>query len=246
MASRVIGFRIPEDMAEELEKVCEEHGMSVADFMRSLVDEALYPTSELSDDEGDNVTREEVEILANAHKDLADDVQELSRLIDRIGVKTAKYETEGILGPGQVETMQETKAIKSNIKNLEDKVDKLSIQLESAQDAITTINRHEKSLDHSYSELQKEASVIHSQLTAMNGTVKQLESEITRMVTSISSIKREVKRQPTDDIHILPYTDGSEHKFRVYKGKEGLVKPHRVAWDPTSSDEYVDLNEPLD
>ena len=163
MASKVIGFRVPEDLAEELEKVSEERGMTVAEFMRSLVDETLYPGTQLHDEESDDIIQEQIESLSNAHRDLADDVQELFALVDRIGVKIAGYELDGILSPKIVATIQEIEKIKSNNKNLEDKVDTLSIKLESAQDAITTINRQEKSLDRSYTELQKEVSIISLQ-----------------------------------------------------------------------------------
>ena len=57
MASKVIGFRIPEDVAEELEKVSEKRDMTVTEFMRSLVDETLYPASDNNSQEKD--TRKE-------------------------------------------------------------------------------------------------------------------------------------------------------------------------------------------
>lgn len=249
MASKVIGFRVPEDLAEELEKVSEERGMTVAEFMRSLVDETLYPGTQLHDEESDDIIQEQIESLSNAHRDLADDVQELFALVDRIGVKIAGYELDGILSPKIVATIQEIEKIKSNNKNLEDKVDTLSIKLESAQDAITTINRQEKSLDRSYTELQKEVSIISLQLAAMNNLptrVKQLESEMTRTTTNISSLQREVKRQPTDETHTLTLKSGREHTFRIYKSPAGLVEPHIVVRDLILGKKYVDLTEPLD
>ena len=79
MGSRVIGFRIPEDVAEELEKVSEERGMKIAEFMRSLVDETLYPASDNNGQEkDDSVTLEQLESLTNEHKNLVDQVESSS------------------------------------------------------------------------------------------------------------------------------------------------------------------------
>ena len=103
--------------------------------------------------------------------------------------------------------------------------------------------------DRSYTELQKEVNIIGLQLAAMNNLptkIKQLESEATRLTTATSLIRREIKRQPTDEIRTMPYTDGSEHRFRVYKSKAGLKKPRRVTIDPGSGDKYIDETEPLD
>lgn len=249
MSSKVIGFRVPEDIAEELEKVSKEHGTTIADFLRSLVDETLYPSTNLHDKENDDITREQMESLSNAHRDLTADVQKLSVVVDRIEAKIAGYEINGIHSPNMVEAIQEIEAIKSNTKKLVDKVDTLSIKLESAQNDIMSINRHEESLDRSYTELQKEVSIVGLQLAAVSNLstkVKQLESEATRLTTTTSLIKREIKRQPTDEIRTLPYTDGIEHRFRVYKSKAGLKKPHRVTRDPVSGDKYIDETEPLD
>ena len=250
MASKVIGFRVPEDVAEELEKVSEECGMTVTEFMRSLVDETLYPSTENKGNvETATNAREQLELLANEHKDLVDQVQGLSDLINHIRVKIAKYETEGILSPKQVETMQDVESLKSKINNLEYRFNTTSITAKNVQDVITLVKDNKVSTDRTYDELRKEMSHLRSQLETVMGLpleVKQLESEITRTTTNISSIKREVKRQPTDDIHTLTYKNGSEHRFRVYKSPAGLVKPHVVVRDLILGKKYVDLTEPLD
>jgi len=43
MGSKVIGFRVPDDLAVELDRVSGERGMTTADFLRKLVDDTLYP-----------------------------------------------------------------------------------------------------------------------------------------------------------------------------------------------------------
>ena len=250
MASKVIGFRIPEDVAEELEKASEEHGMTVTKFMRMLVDETLYPESDNKGQEkGDTVTLEQLGSLANEHENLVDQVVSLSVLINQIGVKIAKYETEGILGLKQVETMQEVETLKSKINNLEYRFNTTSITAKNVQDVITLVKDNKVSTDHTYGELRKEVSHLRSQLetvAVLPLKVKQLESEMTRTTMNISSIKRDVKRQPIDETHTLTYKDGSDHTFRVYKSPAGLVKPHVVVRDLILGKKYVDLTEPLD
>jgi outer membrane murein-binding lipoprotein Lpp len=249
MASKVIGFRVPEDVAEELEKVSKQRGMTVAEFLRTLVDETLYPGIQLHNEESDNVTREQVESLSNAHRNLADDVRELSALIDRIGVKIAGYEIDGILSPKMLETIQEVETIKNNINNLEYKVDTLSTKADSTQGTVKATHEHKKSTNRIYDSLREDMENLRAQLapmTALSTKVKQLESEVTRLTTATTTIKREIKRQPTDETHTLSYKDGSEHKFRVYKSKAGLIKPHVVIRDLALGNKYVDLTEPLD
>jgi hypothetical protein len=40
--------------------------------------------------------------------------------------------------------------------------------------------------------------------------------------------------------------NGTKHTFRIYRGKRGLSKPHRVGVDPVHGEKYVDLAEPED
>ena len=250
MASKVIGFRIPEDVAEELEKASEEHGMTVTKFMRMLVDETLYPESDNKGQEkGDTVTLEQLGSLANEHENLVDQVVSLSVLINQIGVKIAKYETEGILGLKQVETMQEVETLKSKINNLEYRFNTTSITAKNLQDVITIVKDNKVSADRTYDELRKDVSQLRSQLETVTGLplkVREIESDISHMTTNISLLQRDVKRQPTDDIHTLTYKNGSEHRFRVYKSPAGLVNPYVVVNDLILGKKYVDLNEPLD
>ncbi len=250
MASKVIGFRVPEDVAEKLEEVSEERGMTVTEFMRSLVDETLYPASDNKGQEkDDSVTLEQLESLANEHKNLVDQVQSLSVLINHIGVKIAKYETEGILSPKHVETMQAVETLKSKMSNLEYRFNTTSITAKNVQDVITLVKDNKVSTDRTHDELRKEVSHLRSQLetvTVLPLKVKQLESEMTRTTTDISLLQRDVKRQPIDDIHTLTYKNRSEHRFRLYKSPAGLVKPHVVINDLILGKKYVDLTEPLD
>jgi len=54
MGSKVIGFRVPDDLAEEFKHACEERGQTTGEVLRQLVDDMLYPNREeaaLSTDE---------------------------------------------------------------------------------------------------------------------------------------------------------------------------------------------------
>ena len=45
MGSKVIGFRVPDDLAEELERFSSERGQTTSEFLRKLVDDTLYSGS---------------------------------------------------------------------------------------------------------------------------------------------------------------------------------------------------------
>ena len=250
MASKVIGFRIPEDVAEELEKVSEERGMTVTEFMRSLVDETLYPASDNnSQEKDDSVTLEQLESLTNEHQNLVDQVESLSILMNHIGVKIAKYETEGILGPKQVETMQAVETLKSKINNLEYRFNTTSITAGTVRDVVTLMKDNKVLMDRTYDELRKEMSLLGSQLGTMKDLplkVERIETNVNNLTTNIPSTIRGILRQPTGDIHTITYKNRSEHKFMVYKSPAGLVKPYVVVRDPILGNKYVDETEPLD
>ena len=254
MASKVIGFRIPEDIAEELEKVSEERGMTIAEFMRKLVDETLYATTDSKGQEkSDTAISGQLQSLLNEQERLSNQVHNLSDLMTNIMTKNETYKTEGILSPEQVETMQEVANLTNQVNTWEYKhntlLNVLNENSKKTQDILALVNKNKESVDHTYDELRKEVSQLRSQLetvTVLPLKVKQLESEMTRTTTNISSLKRDVKRQPTDETHTLTYEDGSDHTFRVYKSPAGLVKPHVVVRDLILGKKYVDLTEPLD
>ena len=98
--SKLIGVRMPDDLAQELEAKAAEQGLSTSEFLRKLVDDALYPDTEGSPgtkagvatlDESvaerlDKLEREQAKLaedleLAQVNKALADTVtEELERV----------------------------------------------------------------------------------------------------------------------------------------------------------------------
>ena len=78
MASKVIGFRLPEDLAVQLEKVSEERGMTVTEFMRILVDETLYPATDNKDlEKSSTVTLEQLQSFKKEQEELTNKVQKI-------------------------------------------------------------------------------------------------------------------------------------------------------------------------
>lgn len=253
MASKVIGFRVPEDIAIELEKLSEERGMTVTEFMRILVDETLYPATDNKDlEKSSTVVRKQLESLANEHKNLANQVQNLSPLVDNIVAKLETYETEGIFSPEQIDTLQEMTTLQSQVNTLVYRCDKLSTRVDEdsnkTHDAIALIIKHKELSDHTHSVLREEVSLLGSQLETIKDLplkVERIETDVNNLTTNIPSTIRGILRQPTDETHTLTLKSGSEHTYRVYKSPAGLVKPHVVVRDPFSGNKYVDFNEPL-
>ena len=253
MASKVIGFRLPEDLAVQLEKVSEERGMTVTEFMRILVDETLYPATDNKDlEKSSTVTLEQLQSLKKEQEELTTKVQNLSPLVDNIVTKLETYETEGILTPDLIETVQKVATLKSQVNTWESRYNTLSIMVnensKKIQDVIVLVNKNRESSDGMCSELHKEVSLLGSQLETMKDLplkIERIETDVNNLTTNIPSIIRGILRQPTDKTHTLTYKDRSEHTFRVYKSPAGLVNPHLVGNDLILGKKYVDLNEPL-
>jgi len=76
--------------------------------------------------------------------------------------------------------------------------------------------------------------------------VPELVAKVGNLERALGTMQSQVERKPTDDTERIRLTDGREHTFRVYRGKRGLSKPHRVSLDLFLGDKYVDLAEPED
>jgi len=86
MGSKVIGFRVPSDLAEELERVSGERGMTTADLLRKLVDDVLYPSNrERSSTMSDAATKEQLNNLEETRASLVDELHALSNQVDKLG-----------------------------------------------------------------------------------------------------------------------------------------------------------------
>ena len=85
-----------------------------------------------------------------------------------------------------------------------------------------------------------------SLIPQLSSRLQQVGEEIAGLQAGVAKAQALAVRKPTDDFERLELANGSEHTFRVYKGKRGLSNPHRVSIDPFLGDKYVDLAEPED
>lgn len=148
MASKVIGFRVPEDIALELERISEERGVKVGEFLRRLVDDTLYPPATLKvEEENNNAVNETLESLSNSYADLTDRVQELHRFYDIIRVKLGKYEVEGILDPKLIETIKEVSNLRPQLgtmENLSGRIKQLESEVTRLKENVASLKREIK------------------------------------------------------------------------------------------------------
>lgn len=85
-----------------------------------------------------------------------------------------------------------------------------------------------------------------SLIPQLGSKLQQVGEKIAGLQAGVAKAQALAVRKPTDDFERLELANGSKHTFRVYKGKRGLSKPHRVSIDPFLGDKYVDLAEPED
>lgn len=79
MGSKVIGFRLPDDLAMELEAKAAEHGQTMGEFVKKLVDDTLYPAKSMLGDVNIPVVKGSVVEEGSAK------VDELQALVERCG-----------------------------------------------------------------------------------------------------------------------------------------------------------------
>jgi len=100
IGSKVVTFRLPVDLAAEMEEYCEEHGTTHGELLRSYVDGLLYPSSaELDSPEqlyGVKATEQIVELVnAQVKEQLKDQLGELvEEHLELVQVDRAPTEAE--------------------------------------------------------------------------------------------------------------------------------------------------------
>jgi chromosome segregation ATPase len=76
--------------------------------------------------------------------------------------------------------------------------------------------------------------------------LERVGEQITSLQAGVAKAQALAVRTPTDDLVIINMANGTKHTFRIYRGKRGLSKPHRVGVDQVHGEKYVDLSEPED
>ena len=249
MGSRVVGFRVPDDLAEELEKVSSERGQSTSEFLRKLVDDALYPSKDSHtatvEDNGALSTSEVVGNLVedvNSHEEAIREFQEV--------IKTQSERLDKLASQQDADTR--------TITQLGEKHENL---WEIMHRMAEMNDEHKKVCDGDQGKLHKMAEDLgeglnevrtnltthgHDNLKPIPELVAKMgkfEQALEKMQSQLEYLANVARRQPTGDMEKVKLTDGTEHVFRKYKSALGLIRPDRIH-DYFSGSEWIDLSEP--
>jgi chromosome segregation ATPase len=164
---------------------------------------------------------------------------------------------------GQINTATDTqkKEFNQSLTNLQEAQSKLVAAIEEHRETI------KKNLEGLESRLENTQKMVEGlSLTQNENKAKPVAEElnslslIPQLKTSLENVDKQIAdlqagvvkaqalavRTPTDDLVIINMANGTKHTFRIYRGKRGLSKPHRVGVDPVHGEKYVDLAEPED
>jgi polyhydroxyalkanoate synthesis regulator phasin len=253
MGSRVIGFRVPDDLAEELERVSSERGKTTAEFLRKLVDDALYPSGrEQTPTMADASLEEQINRLEDMQLLVSEEFLNLSRQVEKLTKQIEQMQAKSVLSPEQITVLDHAANLSDSVEELGKSQNKLVGVLNEnsnkVHEALVMLQDYKDSVDNNFGKLRSEISTLRTKLdplTLLPSKMEAVQSDVTRLSDRLSTVERRIKQKPTDATKKIELTDGREHTFRVYRGTDGLVKPHRIAIDPTG-DKYVDVSEPLD
>ncbi len=168
----------------------------------------------------------------------------------------------------QVNKLSEDVEMTQIAKALSDKclaqLDKVTFQLESLKDAhnklVAVVNNNSEQLKKSTAmfegklgsderdlhETNKRLDKVEAQLVKDQDAFKSIEQSVNSLKADIVDMRRRALRRPTDNVITLRLTDGRDHRFREYRGPQGLRQPHKTATDWILGDKFVDLSEPED
>jgi len=252
MGSRVIGFRVPDDLAGELERVSGERGMTTAEFLRKLVDDTIYPSNhEQTASLADTSIGEQIDKLEDTQSWLNDEIGNISRRMDKLTEKIGQLEAKDALSPGQTAMINTSANLASRVKDLEQRQEKMYLALDQntngVRGATAMAQDFGDSADNNFGKLRSEISTLRTKLEALNSLPTRVEtiiSDVAHISGRLSKVEREAKRMPTGETETYRSSNGREHVYRVYKSPVGLTKPYRLSPGFPYS-KYIDLNEPL-
>ena len=168
----------------------------------------------------------------------------------------------------QVNKISEDVEMTQVAKVLSDKclaqLDKVTFQLESLKDAhnklVAVVNNNSEQLKKSTAifegklgsderdlhETNKRLDKVEAQLAKDQDAFKSIEQSVNSLKADIVDMRRRALRRPTDNVITLRLKAGRDHRFREYRGPQGLRQPHKTATDWILGDKFVDLSEPED
>ena len=118
---------------------------------------------------------------------------------------------------------------------------------EQLKKAIDGFNRRFATSERESLEIGKRLDKVEAQqVKDQDAFIKSIALAVNTIKAEIDDIGLRMLRKPTDDVVSLRLTDGRDHRFREYRGSQGLRRPHRTTIDWISGDKYIDLSEPQD
>jgi chromosome segregation ATPase len=218
-----------EDRLQQLERVT---GLRESDLDFSLSD------TEPLTDRLTNIT-EQVTTLRDAVSKLSDIVSKLSEDVelakaDKVMVGELNHKLKEAHNSLAGVVNNHCDAFNKNFEVHRSKIDKVQKLVEGLGEGLNEIRT--KLTTHGHDGL--------SLIPQLSSRLQQVGEEIAGLQAGVAKAQALAVRKPTDDFERLELANGSKHTFRVYKGKRGLSKPHRVSIDLFLGDKYVDLAEP--
>jgi Mg2+ and Co2+ transporter CorA len=220
-----------EDRLQQLERVT---GLRESDLDFSLSD------TEPLTDRLTNVT-EQVTKLRDTVSKLSDIVSKLSEDVelakaDKVMVGELNHKLKEAHNSLATVVNNHRDIFNNNFAVLGSRIDKVQKMVEDLGEGLSIIRT--KLTTHGHDNLKPVLELV--------AKVGNLERALGTMQSQVEHLALVVERKSTDDTERIRLTDGREHTFRVYRGKRGLSKPHRVSVDLFLGDKYVDLAEPED
>jgi len=252
VGSKVIGFRVPGDLAEELERISGEHGLTTAEFLRKLIDDTLYPSNrEQSAALSDTLVEEQIGSLEDMQSQITDEFGNLSSQIENLTEKIGQLEAKNSLSPEQIAMINASANLASRVKDLEQRQENMGLVLDQnankIQGAVVMVQDFGDSASNTFGKFRSEISNLRTKLEALNSLpskVEKIKLDVVRLSDRLPKVEREAKRMPTGETDTYRSSNGREHVYRVYKSPTGLAKPYRLSTGLPYS-KYIDLSEPL-
>ncbi len=244
MATKMMNVRLPEDMAEELEKVCDEAGQTLSEFVRKLIDDKLYPGT------NDKAVPATMDFggKATLNEEVQSKVYAISEEVAEAKVAKLKEELTGKIEKSVTGTSEVNKNYYESVWNtLTKTIGLLHQKIEEYDKNNKKLNDVQKLVEG----LGESMGVVKTNL-AMHGhdgvtKIPELDNKLkdlgTKMVVLEATIKNTKKRVPVTPYKFrkLELMDGTKHTYTLYRGPWGLSRPHKIA-----DEEYADLAEPED
>ena len=94
MSSKVLGFRVPDDLAEEFKHACEERGQTTGEVLRKLVDDMLYPNREEAALSTDESVPGRLDVLEGVYEVLGKQLKDFDERLELAQVSRELTETD--------------------------------------------------------------------------------------------------------------------------------------------------------